>query len=229
LDLAFGMQRRFIDDAGHELRTPITIIRGHLDVMGDDPEDRRRTLEVVSEELERMSRMVDDLLTLARAEQPDFLRPRTVDLDELTVRVLDTARGLAPRDWRLDAVTVGRADLDEQRIMQAVLQLAANAVRHTEASDVVSLGSASGNGEVRFWVHDSGSGVLPEERDRIFERFYRGRSARPRFEGAGLGLSIVSAIAEAHGGRVELESQPDRGSTFTIVVPMTSAAEEEFA
>lgn len=87
LERAFATQRRFIDDAGHELRTPITVIRGHLDVMGDDPEDRRRTLEVVSDELQRMSRMVDDLLTLARAEQPDFVRRRPADVDELTTRI----------------------------------------------------------------------------------------------------------------------------------------------
>jgi signal transduction histidine kinase len=220
LDGAFATQRRFIDDAGHELRTPITVIRGHLDVMGDDPDDRRRTLELVSDELERMSRMVDDLLTLARTEQPDFLRPRVVDLDELTIRMLDNARGLGPRDWRLDGTADGRATLDEQRLMQAVLQLAANAVRHTADGELVSLGSAIENGEVSFWVRDTGPGVRPEDRDRIFERFYRGRSGHRRSDGSGLGLSIVRAIAEAHGGRVELDSRPGAGATFTVVVPV---------
>jgi signal transduction histidine kinase len=214
------MQRRFIDDAGHELRTPITVIRGHLDVMGDDPEDRRHTLELVSDELGRMSRLVDELLTLARTEQPDFLHRKDVDIDELTTRLYETARGLAPRDWQLDNVAVGRAFVDEQRIMQAVLQLAANAVRHTEDGALVSVGSMVSDREVRFWVRDSGPGVPIEDRERIFERFYRGRSARPRSEGAGLGLSIVRAIAEAHGGRVELDSQPGRGATFTIIVPL---------
>jgi signal transduction histidine kinase len=220
LDGAFATQRRFIDDAGHELRTPITVIRGHLDVMGDDAEDRRRTLELVSDELERMSRMVDDLLTLARTEQPDFVRSRIVDLDELTIRMLDNARGLAPRDWRLDGTAVGRATIDEQRLMQAVLQLAANAVRHTADGDVVAVGSAIRDDEVRFWVRDTGPGVQPEDRDRIFERFYRGRSGHRRSDGAGLGLSIVRAIAEAHGGRVELDSQAGRGATFTVVLPV---------
>jgi signal transduction histidine kinase len=220
LDGAFATQRRFIDDAGHELRTPITVIRGHLDVMGDDPDDRRRTLELVSEELERMSRMVDDLLTLARTEQPDFLRSRVVDLDELTIRMFENARGLAPRDWRLEGAADGRATVDEQRLMQAVLQLAANAVRHTADGELVALGSAIRDGEVRFWVRDSGPGVAPEDRDRIFERFYRGRSGHRRSDGAGLGLSIVRAIAEAHGGRVELDSRPGAGATFTVVVPV---------
>jgi signal transduction histidine kinase len=219
LEAAFATQRRFVDDAGHELRTPITVIRGHLELMGDEPEDRRRTMALVSDELERMTRMVDDLLTLARTEQPDFLRPRVVDLDELTIRMLQNAQGMAPRDWRLEGTAEGRATIDEQRLMQAVLQLAANAIRHTTEGDLVALGSATREGSVRFWVRDSGPGVSVEERDRIFERFYRGRSGFRRSDGAGLGLSIVQAIAEAHGGRVELESAPGEGATFTVIVP----------
>jgi signal transduction histidine kinase len=220
LEAAFATQRRFTDDAGHELRTPITVIRGHLELMGDDPEDRRRTMELVSDELERMTRMVDDLLTLARTEQPDFLRLRVVDLDELTIRMLQNARGLASRDWRLEGTAEGRATIDEQRLMQAVLQLAANAVRHTADGELVALGSAIHDGQARFWVRDAGPGVSIEERDRIFERFYRGRSGHRRSDGAGLGLSIVQAIAEAHGGRVELDSEPGRGATFTVIVPV---------
>jgi signal transduction histidine kinase len=220
LEAAFGMQRRFLDDAGHELRTPITVIRGHLDVMGDDPEDRRRTLELVSDELERMSRMVDELLTLARIERPDFLRRRTVDTDELTVRTFETATALAPRDWQLDGVSVGRAWLDDQRIVQAMLQLAANAVRHTRGGQVIALGSQREGETLRFWVRDTGVGVDPAERDRIFERFYRGRSGPMRSEGAGLGLSIVQAIAHAHGGRVSVEDAAGGGATFSISVPV---------
>jgi signal transduction histidine kinase len=220
LEHAFATQRRFVDDAGHELRTPITVIRGHLELIGDDPEDRRRTMELVSDELERMTRMVDDLLTLARTEQPDFLRPRVVDLDELTIRMFQNARGLASRDWQLDGTAGGRAAVDEQRLMQAILQLAANAVRHTADGDLVTVGSEVRDGFVHFRVKDSGPGVRAEDRERIFERFYRGRSGHRRSDGAGLGLSIVQAIAEAHGGRVELASEPGHGATFTVVVPV---------
>lgn len=221
LQTAFAMQRRFIDDVSHELRTPITVIRGHLDVMGDDPADRRRTLGLVDEELDRMSRMVDDLLTLARAEQPDFVRPRLTDVDELTTRILETARGLGDRDWRLDSAAVARATLDEQRMMQALLQLAMNSVGHTQEGDAIAVGSAIEDGEVRFWVRDTGPGVPVEEQERIFDRFYRGRGTG-RLEGAGLGLSIVRAIAEAHRGRVELNSQPGKGATFAVIVPVNN-------
>jgi signal transduction histidine kinase len=120
----------------------------------------------------------------------------------------------------LDGAAEGRATIDEQRLMQAVLQLAANAVRHTTEGGLVALGSAIRNGHVRFWVRDSGPGVSIQDRDRIFERFYRGRSGYRRSDGAGLGLSIVRAIAEAHGGRVELESEPGQGATFTVVLPV---------
>jgi two-component system OmpR family sensor kinase len=227
LQLAFTAQRRFIDDAGHELRTPITIIRGHLDVMGDDPEDRQRTLELVGEELERMSRMVEDLLTLARAEQPDFVRPKATDVDELTSRMLETARGLGDRDWRLEEVAAARADIDEQRVMQAVLQLAQNAVRHTQPGETIAMGSRIFGDELHFFVRDSGPGIAESERERVFQRFYRGRFGHSRTDGAGLGLSIVQAIAEAHGGRVELESAPGNGARFTVVVPLAPSGEEQ--
>jgi signal transduction histidine kinase len=101
LEGAFASQRAFVSDAGHELRTPITIIRGHLELLGDDPQERADTIEVVTDELDRMSRFVDDLLTLAKAERADFLRPGPVDLDELTDELLTKARGLARRGWRL--------------------------------------------------------------------------------------------------------------------------------
>ena len=222
LEAAFGTQRRFIDDAGHELRTPITVIRGHLELIGEDPDDRRRTFELVSDELDRMTRMVDDLLTLARTEQPDFLHVRPVDIDELTSRMLQNAKGLAPRTWVLDGQATGRITVDEQRLMQAVLQLAANAVRHTAEHAEIGIGSSSVGSEVRFWVRDTGPGVAPQDRDRIFERFYRGRSGYRRSDGSGLGLSIVRAIAEAHGGRTELETEPGAGATFTIAIPLAA-------
>jgi signal transduction histidine kinase len=220
LDAAFAAQRRFIDDAGHELRTPITVIQGHLDTLGDDPAERARTLALLDDELARVRRMIDDLITLARADRPDFVRFGPVDLGDLTRAVLDKARGLGPRAWQFDAVGDEPIWADEQRLTQAVLQLAENAVRHTARNDVIAVGSAVQDQEVRLWVRDSGPGVPAEDQAAIFERFVRGRLGRRRAEGSGLGLSIVSAIAHAHGGRVLLDSPVDGGATFTIGFPL---------
>ena len=228
LQAAFATQKDFVSDAGHELRTPITIIRGHLELLGDDPDERRETVELVVDELDRMSRFVDDLLLLAQAEQADFVQPADVDLDALTEELMAKASALAPRDWQLDAIGVGRLRADRQRLTQAVMQLAQNAVQHTGEGDRIALGSALANGHARLWVSDTGAGVPAAERERIFDRFARGSGAR-RSQGAGLGLAIVRAIAEAHGGTVELE-QPARGgggATFTITVPTHAAPARE--
>jgi two-component system, OmpR family, sensor kinase len=218
LEEAFASQKAFISDAGHELRTPITIIRGHLDVMGDDPEERRETLDLVRDELDRMSRLVNDLLLLAKATRADFLQPETVDLDGLTHDLFAKASALAERDWRLAAVGSGRIVADPQRLTQAIMNLSQNAVTHTIDGDAVELGSELRNGSVRLWVKDTGSGVPEHEQSRIFERFVRlGRA--PAGEGAGLGLAITQAVAEAHGGRVELVSRPGEGARFTVTIP----------
>lgn len=220
LQAAFSSQREFIHDAGHELRTPITIIRGHLELLGDDPEERRETVELVTDELDRMSRIVDDLLLLAKAEQPDFLYLEMVDIGLLTEELFAKARALAVRDWRLEAKASGGILADRHRITQAIVQLAKNATQHTQEGDTIAIGSAVMDGKARFWVSDTGEGIPLSDQDRIFERFARGSSGNISYEGAGLGLSIVQAIALAHGGRVELVSRPGLGSTFTIVLPV---------
>lgn len=220
LQSAFEGQRAFLDDAGHELRTPITVIRGHLELLGDDPDERRETVAVVTDELDRMSRMVDDLLVLARAEQPDFLRREQVDLDILTGELVSKAEALGDRDWRVEATGHGVLLADRQRLVQAVMNLAENALRHSHPGDPVWLGSSLDTDEARLWVRDAGPGVAAEEQERIFERFTRVQRGSRRGGAAGLGLAIVTAVAEAHGGRVLLESAPGLGATFTIVVPV---------
>ncbi|MFI6391092.1 ATP-binding protein [Nonomuraea sp. NPDC050547] len=210
LQRAFEVQREFVDDAGHELRTPITVIRGHLELMGDDPAEREETLALVTDELNRMNRIVDDLLTLAKSEQPGFLSLEEVELADLTVSVIAKARALGERDWRVDEVAEARIVADRQRLTQALMQLAANAVRHTQEGALVAAGSAVDGDRVRLWVRDGGPGVRPEDRERIFQRFVRAGSRS--HQGAGLGLSIVRSIAEAHGGRVWVED----GARFVI-------------
>jgi signal transduction histidine kinase len=220
LESAFISQRNFVNDAGHELRTPITIIQGHLDLMGDSPEEREETLDIVQDELERMTRFVNDLVLLAKAERPDFLHLETIDVKELTGNLFTKATTLAPRQWRLSAVGQGTLVGDRQRITGAILNLAQNATQHTQESDTIELGSVIEEGEARFWVRDTGSGIAVQDQSRIFDRFARAANRYRQSEGAGLGLSIVKAIAESHGGRVHLTSQLDAGSTFTLILPL---------
>ncbi|MEV0622373.1 ATP-binding protein [Nonomuraea sp. NPDC050404] len=220
LERAFVVQRNFMDDAGHELRTPITVIRGHLELMGDDPDDRAETIALVTDELSRMNRMVDDLLTLAKAEQPGFLALDNVELADLTVSVVAKARALGERTWRVDDVAEARLPADRQRLTQALMQLAANAVRHTTDGDLIAVGSAVREGRVDLWVRDSGPGVAPAERERIFGRFVRGAGRTGAHDGAGLGLAIVKSIAQAHGGTVKVTEAAGGGACFVISLPL---------
>jgi two-component system, OmpR family, sensor kinase len=218
LEEAFSLQREFLDDASHELRTPITVIQGHLDLLEEDPEERRRTLELVSDELERMSRLVHDLLLLSRAQRPDFLNLDMVDVAALTDEIRTKSAALGSQDWKVERIGRGRIVADRQRLTQAIMQLAENAAKHTPGGKPIRIGSSVEDGTAAFWVTDSGPGVRIQDRDRIFERFGKGRGAR-RLEGSGLGLAIVGAIAHAHGGRVELDSEPGQGATFTLAIP----------
>lgn len=219
LDTAFATQRRFVADAGHELRTPITVVRGHLELMGDDPVERAETIALVTDELDRMARIVNDLLLLAKAEQTDFVSLAPVELSELTAEVLMKARALGDRSWRLDRTGEGEVHLDPQRVSQALLNLARNAVEHTTNGDEISVGSAVHDEHITFWLSDRGPGIPHGDHQRIFERFDRGSAPDPRREGAGLGLSIVQAIVDAHGGSVEAGDTPGGGATFTISIP----------
>jgi signal transduction histidine kinase len=225
LERAFSMQRRFLDDAGHELRTPITIVRGHLEFLEDEPEQRQRTVNLLLDELDRMGRIVDDLLLLGQADEPHFLELDPVNVADLTAELETKASALGKRHWRVEATGRGIIVADRHRLTQAIVQLAQNAVQHTPEDAEIALGSAVVPGEARFWVRDSGAGIAPEEQERIFDRFVRGSNGR-RTGGAGLGLAIVRAIATAHEGRVELESAPGSGTTFTIVVPTDQPARE---
>jgi signal transduction histidine kinase len=220
LEAAFAAQRQFVSDASHELRTPITIVRGQLELLGDDPDERRETVALVTDELDRMSRFVDDLLLLAKAERDDFLRVADVELGALTDELFDKARGLGDRDWRLEARADALVAADRQRLTQAVMGLAQNAVQHTSDGDPIWLGSEADRREARLWVRDSGPGIGADDQAHIFARFARAAASRRRSEGAGLGLAIVRAIAEAHGGRADVSSRPGAGATFTITIPL---------
>jgi signal transduction histidine kinase len=219
LERAFQSQRQFIDDAGHELRTPLTVVLGNLELLPVEPEERSATIALMTDELERMSRIVRDLLLLAKREQADFLELGTVEMGGLTDELAAKASALAPREWRLESRGQGVVVADRQRLTQAVLQLAENAVAHVDSDSPLYLGSSVEHGTTRIWIRDEGKGISVADQSAIFERFRRAEGA-PRSRGSGLGLPIVKAIAEAHGGRVELESAPGRGAKFTIVIPV---------
>lgn len=218
LEDTFDSQRRFMSDVGHELRTPLTVVRGHLELMDTaDVADTTATRELALDELDRMYRIVEDLATIARAERPDFVRPQPCEVAELTDSVLAKARSLGPRRWRLDALAEGTAHLDPERVTQALLQLASNAVRYSEPDTQVSIGSAWEGGVLRLWVRDEGVGIPPHEHDRVFERFASGEGAPA--DSTGLGLAIVASIAAGHGGSVQLDSAPGVGTRVTLVLP----------
>lgn len=224
LETAFDGQRQFLDDAGHELRTPLTILGGHLELLDPgDPEEVDATRLLLLDEVDRMTRLVEDLILLTKSQRPDFVTPGPVDLDHLTATVLAKARPMAERDWQLDENAAVRAVVDEQRLTQALLQLVDNAVKHTDAGDTIAVGSSVHGRRARVWVRDTGAGIAAADRALVLERF--GRSAvRPGDEGFGLGLSIVRAIAEAHAGSVLIEETPGGGATVIVEFALEDTA-----
>ena len=209
-------QQELVRHTTHELRDALTIIGGHVELLGDDPEERRQMVGVVLEEVSHMARIVHELQLLTDAQEPDFLRLERLELATLAQAVLEEASYLAPRRWQLDPVAAGTVVADRLRLREAMLDLAHNALQSTGENDTVAIGGSMDHEEVRIWVRDTGRGIASPDQVGIFERFAR-RSGGER--GTGLGLAVVKAIVEAHGGRVELESSVDAGSTFTIVLP----------
>jgi signal transduction histidine kinase len=223
---AFASQREFVADASHELRTPLTVIRGQLEVLAaqehPSPAEIRRVEALVQAEIGRMSRLVEDLLVLAQAERADFLRKQKIELEPFVTELWDGLSLTADRRFELGPVPRGALRGDPDRLAQALRNLAGNAVAHTQpGSGLVRLEvEALGGGRIRFAVVDNGPGIPPDQRERVFGRFYRlepGRSGQSG--GAGLGLAIVRAIAEAHGGEVEaVEPRSGPGARVELVL-----------
>lgn len=222
LESAFTGQRAFLDDAAHELRTPLTVVRGHLELMGEDPAEQAETIALVLEEIGRMNRIVDDLLVLAAAERPDFLTLAEVDLTDLVVGAVARASALAPRRWSVSEAADAVVLADGQRLTQALVQLAANAVRFTSDGDRLAIGSRLNDGQVLLTVRDTGAGIPDQLKSAIFDRFTRGD--RRGGNGVGLGLAIVRSIATAHGGTVGVSDTPGGGATFTLTFPARDPA-----
>ena len=227
LEVAFQHQRDFVADASHELRTPLTVISGQLEVLAaqDRPtaQEIRRVQRLVGAEIMRISRMVDDMLLLARAEQRDFLHPSAIELPSFIGDLWATTTAGRPRRLVLAPVPAGTLEADPDRLAQALRNLIDNALAHTTAPDgLVALKTTVLPGGVcRFAVLDDGPGIPAAERDRIFERFHRTDSARVRIGGGtGLGLAIVHAIAVAHGGSVAArEPSGGVGARLELTLP----------
>lgn len=228
LEEAALSERRFMDDVSHELRTPITIVRGHLELMDRTP-DQEQTLALVDDELERMGRIVSDLLTLAKSERPDFILPHPVEVADLMIGLDSKVQAFTGHRWIMEDIAEGLVELDEQRVTQAMIQLCANAAQYSPAGSPISLGSAfEGQGPQRvltLWVRDRGPGIAPEDTAHLFDRFIRKNAKNPATAkqhsvGAGLGLAIVRSIAEGHQGRAWVR-QPDQGPgiIFGLTLP----------
>lgn len=223
LEDSFQSQRRLIDDVGHELKTPITIVRGHLellDIANTDDLESTRTLAI--DELDRMSTLVSEISLLAESGTPRFADPIEVDLRELTTSVVAKAQALdAGREWSVECAD-GVVLVDPRRITQAWLQLAENAAKYSVDGAPIAMISELVESRAGRWaqfsVRDAGPGIPKEAQDRIFERFRRLDSSRGE-QGSGLGLAIVSAIAKTHDGVVLLSSAAGEPSTFTIRIP----------
>jgi signal transduction histidine kinase len=214
-------ERRFIQHASHELRTPITVAIGHAELLRrlSDPSRMHADARVVVEELMRLRRLSERLLLLAAADAPDFLHKQPIEVEPVLVEALHRWSP-TPRQWRLGATDEAVVEADADRLALAIDALVENAVKHTNPDDWIAL-SVRRNHEVVISVADSGRGIAPADLDRIFERFGRGETSRHHDrEGLGLGLSIVSTIAEAHGGALRVNSELSKGSCFEISLPL---------
>ncbi|HEY1451274.1 MAG TPA: HAMP domain-containing sensor histidine kinase [Solirubrobacteraceae bacterium] len=228
---AFAGQKAFIADASHELRTPLTVIRGQLELLAAerDPSEQevRRVEQLVQAEISRMSRLVDDLLLLANSEETDFLRVEPIELAGFVTQLWDGVSLIADRHFERGPIPQGMLVADPDRLAQALRNLIENAITHTsEARGLVRLlVAALPEGRVRFRIEDDGPGVDVAHRERVFDRLHRVDEGRDRSRGgAGLGLAIVRAIAEAHEGTVILTRSPEGGATLELTLPGFSAS-----
>jgi len=224
LERLFNVQRRFVADVSHEMRTPLTTIRGNVDLMrrfGYDEE----AIAAIDGEARRMSRLVEDLLLLAKADAGRLpLERQLVELDSIVVEVFNQARVLSDTvTVALGPVEPARVIGDSDRIKQLLLNLISNGLKYTPEGGTVTLGLQRDGEWVDVNVTDTGVGIPAEDLPHIFDRFYRVDKARSRAQGGtGLGLSIAKWLAEAHGGQITVTSEPGSGSTFTIRLPLVA-------
>jgi two-component system OmpR family sensor kinase len=226
LENLFNTQRRFIADVGHELRTPLTVIKGNLDLMRRIGMMDAESMESIDSEVDRLSRMVGDLLLLAQAESGKIpLDHRLVELDTVLLEVFNEMKVLARGRLRMELGEIDQVQVcgDHDRLKQVLMNLISNAIQYTPAGGVVTVGLGKVESRARLTVIDSGPGIPAEDLPHIFERFYRGEKARTRSKdgkGFGLGLSIAYWIVRNHGGQIEVSSKEGSGTTFCVWLPL---------
>ena len=212
-------QERFLHDASHELRTPVTIARGHLEVQRRTNGHATHEIDIALDELQRIEQILERLLLLAKADQPDFVVFEEVDLEPYLEDVFMRWSEVAPRAWNLGPLVPGTLTVDPEGLRAALDALLENAVKYTESGDTIELRSRTAARDVVIEVADGGEGIPPEALAQIFERFARADAARTRAKGGvGLGLAIVDAIAKAHGGRCTVKNSQS-GATFALRLP----------
>lgn len=222
LDGTLDSQRQLLSDVGHELKTPITIVRGHLEVMNpDDPDDARETRELAIDELSRMARLVQDLADSAALHGPSPVQFEPIDTADLVQQIARKGAGVEGATITLVPVADSVAQLDPARITQAVLQLVQNGVTHGEGS--IEIGSQVDGERLQIWVRDHGPGVADDSKEHIFDRFTRGAGSQSR-SGSGLGLNIVQVIARAHGGEASAHDADGGGARFMLSLPLNQSA-----
>lgn len=232
LEQLFNRQRRFLADVSHELRTPLTVIKGNVGLIRKVGEADEESLQGIEQEVDRLTRMVGDLLLLAQAESgrlPLALAP--VELDTVLMEVFQQMRVLAGEKVQLKITEIDQVQVvgDRDRLKQVLLNLVGNAVQYTPAGGMVSMALRKNGEQAQVVINDSGPGIAPADLPHIFERFYRGEKSRKRSQGTGfgLGLSIAYWIARAHGGTIEVTSQEGKGSTFCVWLPLAGPPPKE--
>ncbi len=226
LENLFSTQRRFLADVGHELRTPLTVIKGNVGLMRKIKEFDEESLVTIEDEVDRLTRMVGDLLLLAQAESGKIpLAHEVVELDTLLLEVFNQMQVLAK-----DRITLSLGNMDQvlvcgdrDRLKQVIVNLVGNSINYTSRGGEVVVGLGKVEDRAQLTVSDNGPGISPEDLPHIFERFYRGEKSRTRQKdgkGFGLGLSIAYWIVRNHGGRIEVNSVVGKGSTFCVWLPL---------
>lgn len=228
LEGAYQAQKRFVADASHELRAPLTAIQGNLDLLKRHPDkplaEQREAVSEANREAERLAHLVADLLALARADAGVPLRRQRVELDRVLLDSFSAAKHLARgQSIGIGALEPALVDGDPDRLKELLLVLLDNAIKYTPPGEQVIVNLCRHDAFAGVTVRDTGVGIAPEDLPRVFERFYRSDPARARDPGGtGLGLSIARWIAEAHGGEIGLQSQPGKGTTVTVKLPLAA-------